>query len=509
MSKEFELFLYDGDKITIKEEGINYLKSIKEQIILISFISTLNDTNSANAIKISIISDFTNSNIQENPNNNIVTLYESSLKKENSHEKVLLLDIKGLNKHLLSLLYFASSLFVFFVDGNINENELNKFTLINSLEEDTVKFNNKNDRDIVFIESAPELVFFLANYNSILPKDYLEDELNKKEKDKKVNLLKENILKLFSERTCIVEEDNQKNNILMNKIIEEINPKSIKGKYFDGNSLAFFFENFCEMHKKKGNPNFDDLFNNLINNDLEVYKKEALSYFYSEIGKLEKIENEENLIAKIYQIKIDSMEKFNFINFLIQNLKNRPEYKDYKTLYNKVKSELDTKFTEQENLKILKNLQNGELNCNELLNKYYEKINQKIVNRKYNLNSTNEYLKDYESFLNNYKNEAKGNNKLKCLINFLEINNPRYFKCIIEGGDEIKSEAQEGIINDEKEEKHKKVEEIRNKLEGKKREIKNLKAEMDRIEEQIQKVQSLDENTLVNSQNGLLPKNSK
>ena len=95
MSKEFELFLYDGDKITLKEEGINYLKTIKEQIILISLISSLNENNSANAIKISIISDFTKSNIQENSNNNIVTLYESSLKKENSHEKVLLLDIKG------------------------------------------------------------------------------------------------------------------------------------------------------------------------------------------------------------------------------------------------------------------------------------------------------------------------------------------------------------------------------------------------------------------------------
>ena len=32
---------------------------------------------------------------------------------------------------------------------------------------------------------------------------------------------------------------------------------------------------------------------------------------------------------------------------------------------------------------------------------------------------------------------------------------------------------------------------------------------MDRIEEEIHKVQSLDENTLVNSQNGLLTKNSK
>lgn len=508
MSKEFELFEYDGDKIILKEEGINYLKSIKEQIILISLISSLNDNNSANAIKVSIISDFTNSNIQENSNNNIITLYESSLKKENLHEKILLLDIKGLNKHLLSLLYFASSLFVFFVEGNINEKELNKFTLINSLQ-DTVKFDNKKDKDIVFIESAPELVFFISNFNSILPKDYLEDELNKKENDKNVNLLKENIINFFNERTCIVEEDNQKNNILKNKIIEEINPKNIKGKYFDGNSLAFFFQNFSEMHAKKGNPNFDEVFKNVINNDLEIYKNEAMTYFYSEMQKLEQIENEEDLISKIYQIKIDSMEKFNFVSFLIQNLKSRPEYKDYKTLYNNIKSELDTKFTEQENLKILKNVQNGELNCNELLNKYYEKINQKILNRKYNENNTNEYLKDYESFLNNYKNEAKGNNKLKCLINFLEINKPKYFKCLIEGGDEIKSEDKERILNDEKEEKIKEIEEIRNKLERKKREIKYLKAEMDRIEEEIHKAQSLDEGTLNNSQNGFLTKNSK
>lgn len=508
MSKELELFIYEDDKITIKEEGINYLKSIKEQIILISLISSLNDNNSANAIKISIISDFTNSNIEENLNNNTVRLYESSLKKENCHEKILLLDIKGSNKHLLSLLYFASSLFVFFVEGNINEKELNKFILINSLQ-DTVKFDDKKDKDTVFIECAPELVFFISNFNTILPKDYLENELNKKGKDKKINLLKENILKLFNERTCIVKEDDQKNNILMNKIIEEINPKNIKGKYFDGNSLSFFLEKFCEMHKKKGNPNFDELFKNLIYNDLEVYKNEALTYFYSEMGKLEQIENEENIIAKIYQIKIDSMEKFNFIHFLIQNLKNRPEYKDYKDLYTKIKLELDTKFTDQENLKILKNVQNCESDCNELLNKYYEKINKKILNRKYNENNTNEYLEDYKSFLNHYKKEAKGNNKLKCLINFLEINKPKYFKCLIESRDDIKNEPQEGILNEEKEGKSKEIEEIRNKLERKKREMKHLKAEMDRIEEEIHKAQSLDEGHFNNSQNGLISKNSK
>ena len=78
---------------------------------------------------------------------------------------------------------------------------------------------------------------------------------------------------------------------------------------FDGNSLAFFIKNFYEIHQNNGNPKFNELFNNLINNDLERYKNDTLNYFYSEIQKLEQIENEENLIHKIYQIKLSSIEK--------------------------------------------------------------------------------------------------------------------------------------------------------------------------------------------------------
>ena len=51
---------------------------------------------------------------------------------------------------------------------------------------------------------------------------------------------------------------------LKNKIIEEINPKNIEGKIFDGKSLAFFLQNFCEMHNNSGDPNFDNLFDKLI-----------------------------------------------------------------------------------------------------------------------------------------------------------------------------------------------------------------------------------------------------
>jgi hypothetical protein len=327
---------------------------------------------------------------------------------------------------------------------------------------DTIKFKNRKEKETILEECSPHLIFFLSNLNSILPDNYLETKLlqNENEADKNVNLLKEIIIKYFPERECILEEDNKKNDLLINKIIEEINPKSIKGKLFDGNSLAFFIENFWEIHQNKENPKFNELFNNLINNDLERYKNDTLNYFNSEIQKLDQIENEENLIPKIYKIRINSMEKFNHINFLIQNIFHKPEFKDYKTLYNNYKSELETKFTEQENLKILKNFQNGDKNCNELLNKHYSVIDEKISKGAYNPHNIDEYLKDYKLFLNNYKKEAKGNNKLKCLINFLEINKPKFFKYLLEGGGDKNLELKKGELNAKKEEKKKQIEEI-------------------------------------------------
>ena len=101
-----------------------------------------------------------------------------------------------------------------------------------------------------------------------------------------------------------------------------------------------------------------------------------------------------------------------------------------------------------------------------------KKINQKILNKKYNENNTNEYLKEYESFLIIVKMRQKDTRGLKYLINFGEINKPKYFNCLIEGGVEIKSKAQEDIVDVEKEEMHKQIEEISNKLERKKEKLK-------------------------------------
>ena len=162
---------------------------------------------------------------------------------------------------------------------------------------------------------------------------------------------------------------------------------------------------------------------------------------------------------------------------------------------------------EIENQKLQENSNNSMQLCQQLLTKHYSIINQKISSGQYTGNNTDEYLKDYEIFINGNKSEAKGNYKLKCLIDFL-VNKPNYFKCLekenqskimnankkLEDSKKRKNqqEAQYRQLNEQTEEKNKKVEDICSQIERKKREIKSLNAEIEKMEEEIKKAQSQD-----------------
>ena len=505
----FDLISSEGGRLVLRNDSLNYLSQLKEEVVLVTLISSTDDQNPLNQTKMSLLSNMINSNVQDS-NNRGATFYTSKLRKENSGASVLFCNMKSSNNHLLSLLFLSSSLFIFCVNGGINDNELAKFLNINNLSS-TIELQQRSNRELIFTESSPKCIFFISNSQPSLiktfPKDYLDTELRKKSNNAQINLVRENIIKYFPDRDCILDSQQQYNVLMINKIIKEMNPKTIKGKLFNGNSLAFFFQNFCQMQNNGGNPNFDILFNNLINNDLEIYKQGALNYYISEINKMNKIENEENLIEKIYQSKINAIEKFNDIYNLNIDTFNNPEYK---TWYTKTKNEIERKFIEIENQKLQQNSNNSDKICQQLLNQHYATINQKIMNGQYNANNTDEYLKDYETFINKYKNEAKGNNKLKCLIDFLEINKPNYFKSLVgsiekqnqgllldankklEDSKKRRKEQEEKYkqLNDKTEENSKRVEDISSQIEKKKREIKNLNSEIERVEEEIKKVQS-------------------
>ena len=507
-----DLISSEGDRLILRNDPLNFLNKIREEVVLVTLITSTDDLNPLNNVKINLLSNMINSNIQDSKNIG-ATFYTSNLKKENSGATVLFSNIKSSNKHLLSLLFLSSSLFIFCIEGGISDNELNKFLKLNNLSS-TIELQQKSNRELIFTESSPKCIFFISNSQPNLiktfPKDYLDTELRKKSNNHQINLVRENIIKYFPDRDCILDCQQQYNILMINKIIKEMNPKTIKGKLFNGSSLAFFFKNYCEMKNNAGNPNFDILFNNLINNDLQIYQKDALNYYISEIKKINQIDSEENVISKIYQIKIKAIERFNEIYNLNIDTFNNPEYK---TWYTRTKTELEKKFLEFENQKLQENANNSDKICQQLLNKYYSVINQKVNNGQYNGNNIDEYLKDYENFINSYKKDAKGNNKLKCLIDFLEINKPKYFQSLVdniekenqgllldankklEDSKKKRKEQEEKYrqLNDKTEENNKRVEEISSKIEKKKREIQNLNSEINRVEEEINKVKSQDE----------------
>ena len=491
MSESFNLISCEDNKLIANIETLEYLKSIKEKVIIIGLISTTNDDGdiqyNSDEIKISLLSNLLNKkNISPNPLKQTIILYPTSLEKENYDTKIFVLDINiSNNKHIFSLCFFICSLFVFCFNENINSNELKKFEIINYLF-DTIKLKSKNDSQKLdfFSENSPKLICYIPNSKSSFNNYYLEEQLSKKENNKDINLIKENISKFFPKKE-LISENSEKNLILIQKILEKANPKEINGKLFDGNALSFFIQNFCEMHNKKTNPNFELLLGNVIYNDLHTFKERSLKYFQDNIHLLEN-DNEEILIPKIYDIKLKSIEIYNNIQSLNYKIFNKLEYKDYKSSFIEMKKELENKFTELENKKLIDNLKKSELICNELLDKHYEIINKKIINGEYTKENTDEYMQDYKNFLNAYEKEAKGNNKIKCLINFLEIHKPKYFKNLLFNENKNIVEDKNSVENKEN------IEELKNKLNRKKREINNLKEQISKITEDIKKLQTLE-----------------
>lgn len=222
----FDLISSEGGRLTLRNDSLNFLNQIKDEVVLVTLISSTDDQNPLNYAKISLLSSMTNSNMQDS-NSKGATFYTSNLRKENSGATVLFCNLKSSNKHLLSLLFLSSSLFIFCIEGEINDNELSKFLNINNLSS-TIELQQRSNRELIFTESSPKCIFFISksqpNLINTFPKDYLDTELRKKSTNAQINLVRENIIKYFPDRDCILDSQQQYNVLMINKIIKEMNP---------------------------------------------------------------------------------------------------------------------------------------------------------------------------------------------------------------------------------------------------------------------------------------------
>ena len=489
--------------ITLNEEALNYLNSISDELILISlFTSTNKEKNQI--LKSNLINNLLNLNYQEK-NKNGISIIKKIFNKQNSSSKILFLNIQNCDKNILSSFFFISSIFIFIIENDLNSIEEN-FSLISNLPS-TIETKKINGNEIIFTECSPKLIFYIENPNfkSNSSKDFLEDFLHNNK-----NLTNSNIIKFFTEREIILNNEIQK---LKKKIFFDSNAKNIRGKFFNGNSLIFFLKKFIEKTNSQLKPNFDNLFDDLIKNDINFYKNLSLNYFNSNLNKIKIPIDSIDLIQNFYEIKTNSIEKFNEIFKLNVDSFNNSEYLSF---FNETKREIENQIEINEK----KIEEENDKNCfnfnNNLLNKLYENINNKISNEKYNKNNIDEYFNDYKNFINNFKEKSKGKNKIICLNEFLKENKKKFFDYFINKFNEennkkineIKNkindlnnnnkndEEEVNNKNEEGEEIEKKIENLNSNIEKKKRQIKTIQEEIDQIDNEIKKEQNEEINTI-------------
>ncbi len=494
--------------ITLNEEALNYLNSISDELILISlFTSTNKEKNQT--LKSNLINNLLNLNYQEK-NKNGISIIKKIFNKQNSSSKILFLNIKNCDKNILSSFFFISSIFIFIIENDLNSIEEN-FSLISNLPS-TIETKKINGNEIIFTECSPKLIFYIENPNfkSNSSKDFLEDFLHNNK-----NLTNSNIIKFFTEREIILNNEIQK---LKKKIFFDSNAKNIRGKFFNGNSLIFFLKKFIEKTNSQLKPNFDNLFDDLIKNDINFYKNLSLNYFNSNLNKIKIPIDSIDLIQNFYEIKTNSIEKFNEIFKLNVDSFNNSEYLSF---FNETKREIENQIEINEK----KIEEENDKNCfnfnNNLLIKLYENINNKISNEKYNKNNLDEYFNDYKNFINNFKEKSKGKNKIICLNEFLKENKKKFFDYFINKFNEennkkineIKNkindlnnnnkndEEEVNNKNEEGEEIEKKIENLNSNIEKKKRQIKTIQEEIDQIDNEIKKEQNEEINTIAEKEN--------
>ena len=247
-----------------------------------------------------------------------------------------------------------------------------------------------------------------------------------------------------------------------------------------------------------------------IRQSISQFKSAAIKEYNNQVLKIDAVQEEDDLIKILFECKMKAIEKYNEIFKANPDAFNNPEYLSWN---NQAKGEIEEEIGEMERKKLQQNASEGKNLCKNLSVKEYEKINEKIEGNLYNSQNCDEYLKDYENFINNYNQKAKGPNKLNILIDYLYEKKIAFLDSFInnlekenkdkiaaaskklEESNKMKRKAEEEFnnLNDKTEENSKVIDDLNSNIQKKKREIKNLYEQIEQVEEEIRKARNEDE----------------
>ena len=453
----------------INEEALDFLRSIKDEIIIVSVIGK---ARTGKSYLMNLLLDLVGkgegfqvaSSLQSCTKG--IWLWGTPKNSFNGKAKIVFLDSEGTSSidkstktydsRIFALVSLISSLFLYNTYSNIDEHGINELSLAAHLS-NAITTNSNIDKDELLTELSPKFIWIIRDFmlekvhpetgQEISSKEYLELCLKNKRCGKGAkdnNIIRQNIIKYFPERDCVTlvrpvdnEDDLKKlnsipyNNLkpefkmefksLKDKIFKEALPKKLNGKKLTGPSLATLIEEFVKVINSGKIPNINNTWDSVIEKDVSdaFYKSYELFKNNLNILNLEKnnIYNNADLMKKLYEFKYISIN--NFDNLLESN-GDTFKQNNYKKMYLDMKSNLNNKIDSTIKKLIEKNNSLSSNYCSGIFNDLYKSLESRLSQNIFNNKNYNDINFELNEILKKYDSTAKGSSKDEICLNYIK-----------------------------------------------------------------------------------------
>ena len=441
----------------INPQALNFLRSIKEEIIIVSVVGK---ARTGKSYLMNLLLDL----IGKQNGFQVASSLESCTKgiwlwgtpknSLNGNAKIVFLDSEGTSStdkstrtydsRIFALVVLISSLFLYNTYSNIDENGINELSLAAHLS-NAITTNSNIDKDELLTELSPKFIWIIRDFTlekihpetgqEISSKEYLELCLKNKRSGKGTNennLIRQNIIKFFPERDCVTlirpvdsENDLKKlntipyNNLkpefkiefkkLKDKIFKEALPKKLNGKKLTGPALATLIEEFVKVINSGKIPNINNTWDSVIEKDVSDSFYKSYDLFKINLNSLKLGQNSvydnADLMKKLYNFKYISLNNF---DNLLQSNGDTFKQRNYKKLFLDTKKNLIYKIDST-----IKNVidQNNSLSanyCSSSIKNISNPFETRLIQNAFNVKNYNDINLGLSEVMNNYYSKGKG-----------------------------------------------------------------------------------------------------
>ena len=444
----------------INQEALEFLRSIKEEIIIVSVIGK---ARTGKSYLMNLLLDLVGkgegfqvaSTLQSCTKG--IWLWGTPKNSLNGKAKIIFLDSEGTSSidkstktydsRIFALVVLISSLFLYNTYSNIDEHGINELSLAAHLS-NAITTNSNIDKDELLTELSPKFIWIIRDFTlekihpetgqEISSKEYLELCLKNKrcgKGPKDNNVIRQNIIKFFPERDCVTlvrpvdsEDDLKKLNTipynelkpefkmefksLKDKIFKEALPKKLNGKKLTGPALATLIEEFVKVINSGKIPNINNTWDSIIEKDVSDAFNKSYELFKTNLNSLKfgknNVYDNAELMKKLYDFKYISINNF---DNLLQSNGDTFKQKNYKKIYLDAKTDLNNKIDSAIKKVISKNDSLSSNYCSEILNDLYKPLESRLSQNIFNSKNYNDINFEFNEILKKYDSSGKGSSK--------------------------------------------------------------------------------------------------